>query len=130
DGVWAPAVFLGATHVWRSNIAETDGSASFVLDAGSLDARPLRLGRSRVVLRPCAWALAGRLTASGGADTRDAASAARPFGAAGAAAIAGVELTARIELSVRLGVGVTLLRDSYELATSTFHRADRLTTAL
>jgi hypothetical protein len=130
DGVWAPAVFLGATHVWRSNISEADGSASFVLDAGSLDACPLRLRSARVAVRPCAWALAGRLTASGGSDTRNAASAARPFGAAGAAAIAGVEVTARIELSVRLGVGVTLLRDSYELAASTFHRADRLTTAL
>jgi hypothetical protein len=129
DGVWAPALFLGATRVWRSNISETDGSASFVLDAGSLDVCPVRFEWSRVLLRPCASALGGRLNASGGADTRKAASAARPFGMAGGAVTAGVGLTARLELSVRLGVGVTLLRDSYELGTTTFHRADRVTTA-
>jgi hypothetical protein len=129
DGIWAPALVLGATHVWRTDISEADGSASFTLDAATLDACPVRVGSPRFAFRPCASALAGRLSASGGSGTRNAASAARPFGAAGAAITAGVGLTARIELSVRLGVGVTLLRDAYELGTTTFHRADRVTTS-
>src|SRR5262249_54967849 len=62
DGLWAPAIFVGATHVWRTDIAETDGSASFALDAASLDACPLRLGWPRLAVRPCASALAGRLS--------------------------------------------------------------------
>jgi hypothetical protein len=129
DGVWAPALVLGATHVWRTDISETDGSASFTLDAASLDVCPVRVGSARLAFRPCASALAGRLNASGGSGTRNAGSVARPFGAAGAALTAGGGLTGRIELSVRLGVGVTLLRDAYELGMTTFHRADRLTTA-
>jgi hypothetical protein len=129
DSVWAPALFLGATHVWRTDIAEPDGAASFALDAGTVDACPLRLGSSRLAVRPCASGLAGRLAASGGSNTRNAGSASRPFATGGAALIAGVPLTSRIELSVRLGIGVTLVRDSYELAMTTFHRADRITTA-
>ena len=68
----------------------------------------------------------GRLTASG-ADTDAAASAHRPFAAAGVAVVAGGGTT--IEVSLRLGLGVTLIRDSYELATTIFHRASAITTS-
>ena len=47
DGVWSPALFLGATHVWRDDLSEPGGTASFTLDAASLDACPLRLGAGR-----------------------------------------------------------------------------------
>ena len=35
DTIWSPAIVLGAFHVWRSDLAEPGGSASFSLDAGS-----------------------------------------------------------------------------------------------
>jgi hypothetical protein len=126
DGVWAPALFVGVTHVWRNDLAQPGGAASFTLDAGSVDACPLRVGWSRLVARPCASALVGRLAASG-TDTEDGASSARPFATAGLALTASLEAT--VVLTARLGVGMTLLRDAYEFGSTTFHRADRITVA-
>ena len=125
DGVWAPAVFIGLTHAWRSELSQPGGAASFTLDAASVDACPLRFGGSRLVVRPCASALVGRL-ASAGSDTEQGASAARPYSAAGAALTATLGTT--VELYARLGIGVTLLRDSYELGGMIFHRAGQITT--
>jgi hypothetical protein len=124
DGLWAPALVVGATHVWRSDLAEAGGAASFTLDAASLDACPLRLRWSRLTARPCASALFGRL-ATEGSNTPQAANAARPFGVVGAAISA--DFGGPIELTARLGIGVTLLRDSYEFATNVFYRAEAIT---
>jgi hypothetical protein len=124
EGLWSPALVVGATHVWRSDLSEPGGAASFTLDAASLDACPLRLRWWRLTARPCASALIGRLAAQG-SSTAQAAGAARPFGAAGAVIAAG--LGSPIELTARLGIGVTLLRDSYEFATNVFYRAAAVT---
>jgi hypothetical protein len=120
DGAWAPAVVIGATHVWRADLAESGGTASFTLDAGSVDVCPLHLRWARLTARPCASALLGRLTASG-SNVPQAASVARPFGVAGAAISAG--FGAPVEVTARVGIGVTLLRDAYEFATNVFYRA-------
>jgi hypothetical protein len=125
-GVWAPALFVGATHVWRDDLSQTGGTASFALDAATLDVCPLRLRWSRFAARPCAAALVGRMSVRG-SDTGNPASAARPFGVAGAAITAGFGST--VELSVRLAVGVTVIRDSYEFATNVFYRASLITTS-
>jgi hypothetical protein len=125
DGVWSPALFVGLTHAWRSDLSQSNGAASFTLDAATVDLCPLRFGGSRLAARPCASALVGRL-ASTGSDTTDGASAARPFGAAGAAFTATFGTT--VELYARLGIGVTLLRDAYEIGGTTFYRAGRITT--
>ena len=124
DGPWAPALFVGATHAWRADLSEPGGTASFALDAASLDACPLRLRWSGLTARPCASALVGRLSSTG-SDTQQAATATRPFGVAGAAMTASYGST--VELSARLGVGLTLIRDSYEFATAVFHRSDLVT---
>ena len=126
DGAWAPALFVGFTHAWRNDLSEPGGTASFTLDAATLDACPVRFGSPRFVARPCASGLVGRLAAAG-ADTQNPASAARPFGAAGAAVLASAGTT--VVVSARVGVGVTLLRDSYDFSGPTFHRASALTVA-
>ena len=126
DGPWSPALFIGATHVWRADLSQSGGTASFTLDAASVDACPLRLRWSSFAARPCGSATIGRLVASG-TDTDAAASTHRPFAAAGVAVVAGFGTT--IELSLRLGLGVTLIRDSYELGTDVFHRASAITTS-
>jgi hypothetical protein len=126
DGPWAPALFVGATHVWRADLATPGGAASFTLDAASLDACPLRLRWSLFAARPCASALVGRMTTSG-TDIPQAASFQRPFAVTGVALVAGFGTT--IELSLRLAIGVTLLRDSYEIGTTIFHRAGAVTTS-
>jgi hypothetical protein len=124
EGLWAPALVVGATHVWRSDLSEAGGAASFTLDAVSLDACPLRLRWSRLTARPCASALLGRL-ATQGSNAPQAAGAARPFGVAGA--VISAVFGAPIELTARLGLGLTLLRDSYEFANNVFYRADAFT---
>ena len=100
DGVWAPALFVGLTHAWRSDLSQSNGAASFTLDAATVDVCPLRFGGSLLTARPCASALVGRLAATG-SDTIDGASAARPFGAAGAALTATFGTT--VELYARWG---------------------------
>ena len=122
----APALFVGATHAWRDDLTETGGNASFTLDAATVDACPLRVSAAWFVARPCAAALVGRLSASG-TNTQQADSAARPFATAGVALTASAGTT--VEISARVGVGVTLLRDSYEFGGATFHRASMITTA-
>ena len=117
---WAPALIVGAVHVWRSDLVERGGTASFTLDAGSLDACPLGLRWSGLTARPCVAALVGRLAAQG-ANTSPALSVARPFAAAGAALSASYGST--FEVSGRLGLGVTVVRDAYEFANDVFHRA-------
>jgi hypothetical protein len=121
---WSPAIFLSLMHSWRSGLSQPGGSASFTLDAASVDACPLRLRWSRLAARPCASAMVGRFETRG-ADTDNAASAARPYATAGGAVIVTVE--AKVELAARLGVGATLIRDSYEFASSVFHRASPVT---
>jgi hypothetical protein len=124
DGLWSPALFVGVTHSWRSDLSEPGGKASFALDAASVDACPLRLRWSGVTARPCASALVGRLSSSG-SDTQQGTSSTRPFGTAGAAMTGSFGST--VELSARLGVGVTLLRDSYEFGAAVFHQSSVVT---
>jgi hypothetical protein len=127
EGAWAPALFIGFSHAWRDNLSEPGGTASFALDAATIDACPVRVGAPEIVVRPCASGLIGRLGATGTA-TEQAASSARPFATAGVAVHATFGTT--VVVSARAGVAVTLLRDSYEFGGVTFHRADAITTAL
>jgi hypothetical protein len=124
DGLWAPALFVGLTHAWRHEIAEPGGDASFTLDAATVDACPLRVRLSWLAARPCASALVGRIATSG-SGTENAASAARPFAVAGASAIATAGST--VSLFVRVALGITLIRDAYELGSDVFYRSGRLT---
>ena len=125
-GVWAPALFLGATHTWRSDLAEPGGKASFTLDAGSLDACPLRWRWSGLSARPCASALVGWVSARG-TNTDQGMTAVRPFAVAGSTLIAG--LGSKVEVSVRLSVGAMLIRDSYQFASNVFFRTGAIATS-
>jgi hypothetical protein len=129
DGPWAPAIILGALHAWRSDLAELGGTASFALDAGSLDVCPLRLRWSSLAARPCASLLVGRMSASGGADVSEAASTARPFVVAGGVVVLTAGIGSLVELTGRLSTGATLIRDSYGFRPTVFHRASFLTTS-
>jgi hypothetical protein len=128
ESPWSPALFFGATHVWRSDLPELGGTASFALDAGSLDACPVRAGWASLAVRPCASLLVGRMTASG-AGVDDATRAARLFAVAGGAVVLTVGIGTVVELTGRLATGLTLRRDSYGFAPRTFHRVDLLTTS-
>lgn len=127
-GIWAPALSLGVTRVWRSDLPQSGGAASFALDAASIDACPLRIGVARVAARVCGSALVGRLTTRG-SNTEQPTTARRPFAAAGVALTMNAGVGTIVDLYARLGIGSTLIRDSYELGSTTFYRTGRLTTS-
>jgi hypothetical protein len=127
NGLWAPALFVGAMHVWRSDLSEAGGTASFSFDAASVDLCPIQLRWSQLVVRPCADGLVGRLSGRG-SGVAQAASVARPFGVAGAAVAA--SFGARMVFSARLAVGATLIRHEYEFADNVFYRTAPLTISL
>jgi len=130
ESLWSPAVVQGEAHAWRSDLSELRGTASFALDAGSVDACPLRLRWSSLAARPCAAFLVGQMTASGGgADVTGARSFARPFTVAGGTVILTAGIGSIVELTGRLETGVTLIRDSYGFLPESFHRAGLLTTS-
>ena len=126
EALWSPALVIGAVHAWRSVFVQDGGTASFALDAASLDACAVRARLSLFESRGCASALIGRLSTSG-SDTSNPRSFARPFAVAGAAAVLTVHIGSIFELSPRLGAGVTLIRDWYMFGPNVFHRADPLT---
>lgn len=128
DDLWSPAMMIGALHAWRNGLVETGGTASFTLDAASLDACALRVQLSVVDVRACGSVLMGRLSASG-TNTKAQATSARFFGSAGAAAVLTASLGSTVELSARAGTGMTLVRDSYEFIPTVFHHVSRFTTS-
>ncbi len=128
DALWSPVIMVGVTHAWRNGLAEPGGTASFTLDAASLDACALRLRLFFIEARACGSALVGRLSTSGD-ETSAPATVARPFAVAGAAVVLTAGLGSMVELSARLGAGLTLLRDSYEFAPTIFHRAESITSS-
>jgi len=129
DSPWSPAVHIGFTRVWRADLSEPGGKASFTLDAASLDVCGLRLHWSMFEARACGAALVGRMTARGAAFTDTPGTSTRPFAVAGGAVLVSAGLGATIELLARLSVGATLVRDAYDFAPPAFYRAGPLTTA-
>ena len=125
--LWSPALILGLVHAWRSGLGQQGGSASFQLDALTLDACVPRFGHQRIQGRLCASVLAGRMVASG-SDTTAAATQARPFVSVGGSAVVSGRVASMVELSLRLAMGATLIRDSYEFAPTTFYQASGMTT--
>jgi hypothetical protein len=126
--LWSPAVFVGGTHAWTTDLVELGGRAAFTLDAVSLDACALHAQASIFDGRACVTGLLGRLMASGSA-TQAPATVPRPFAFAGLATIGALHLGPVLELSARVAAGVTLVRDSFEFGPVVFYRAAPLTLA-
>ena len=85
----------------------------------------MRLQSWHLTVRPCASALMGWLGTQG-SNTSQSAGATRPFRVVGAVISAG--FGSKVEVTARVGVGLTLVRDSYEFA-AVFHRAAVITTS-
>jgi hypothetical protein len=128
DGIWSPALVLRGTHAWTDGLVEPGGTASFALDAVTLDACALRLRLAPVEARACATGMVGRLAASG-SNTYLPGSAARPYAAGGGALLAAADLGRFFVISGRFGAGASLIRDSFEFAPAVFHRTAAVTLA-
>ena len=126
---WSPAVLVGATHAWRSGVEESGGTASFTLNALSLDACPLRFRAARLEVRPCVSLLGGGFGAHGTATENPTSEGARPFWVLGAAGEVTLALVWRLEASARVGIGANLVRDSFEFSSVVFHTVGPLTLA-
>ena len=117
---WSPSLMLGLHHAWRTGV-EPGGNASFLLDAATLDACPLRLRFGVIEARPCGSLLFGRLSARATDTLNPAEESKRPFGVIGGAAVITAELSSLFELSARTAIGANLVRDSFEFTPATFH---------
>jgi hypothetical protein len=127
DAIWSPALIVGATYIWRDGLVEPGGTASFTLYAVSLDVCPFRVSVVDIEARACASALVGRLAVAG-FETDAPASSDRPFATAGAAGVFTFGLGPVVEVSARLGMGASLVRDSFEFGSTIFYQTSRLTT--
>lgn len=127
--VWSPALVLGAHHAWRSGLEERGGTASFTLDAATLDVCPLRLRLGVIEAGPCASTLLGRFTAEATDTVNPAAPSARLFGVVGGAMLVSWRLVGVLEASGRLAVGANLVRDSFEFNPATFHTVPAVSAA-
>jgi hypothetical protein len=128
QSLWSPAVALGLAHAWRNDLSEPGGSASFTVDAASLDLCPMTVRASVLAAHPCASTMIGWTTSSG-SDTEAPASSTRPFVMVGGSIVVSAALGARLSLSARLATGVTTIRDSYYFGATSFHRAGLFTTS-
>jgi hypothetical protein len=121
ETLWSPALMLGASHGFDVSVEATGGTATFWLDAASLDACALRVRIRSFETRACASALVGRLSAEATNTTNAAGVVRRPFAALGAAAVMALRIEPTVELTARAALGANLLRDSFEFAPLVFH---------
>jgi hypothetical protein len=128
EALWSPAVVVAGTHAWSGGLLEPGGTASFTLEAVTLDACALRLHLAPFEARACGTALYGRLGATG-SETYSPATASRPFAAAGGAVLLSLELGRLFELSGRFGATASLIRDSFAFTPAVFHRTAAVTIA-
>jgi hypothetical protein len=124
--VWSPAIYLGATHAWITGLQRPGGTAAFFLDAGSLDACPVRIHLLSLDARACVSGLGGDWASSGSATVMPH-TRSRPFAVAGAAAILTLHLGSIFVIAARISGGATLVRDSYEFGDRAFYRAGPVT---
>lgn len=127
--LWSPRLVFGFTHAWRTDVEEQGGTASFLLDAASLDACPIRVNLPRVELLPCASALGGRLSARGADTQNPVEDVVRPYWVLGGSALVTVHLVWHLEASARIAVGGNLVQDAFRFGTNTFHTVGDVTAA-
>ncbi|MEI9937885.1 MAG: hypothetical protein WDO69_11765 [Pseudomonadota bacterium] len=119
--VWSPALVLAGHHAWRTGVQEQGGSASFTLDAATLDVCPVRFRFAVLEARPCGSALVGRFAARATDTFNSAGKIARPFWVLGGAAVVTADFGGVLEASMRLAAGANLVRDSFEFSPAIFH---------
>lgn len=127
--LWSPRLVLGFSHAWRTDIEEQGGTASFLLDAVSLDACPFRVRLPRTELVPCAAALGGRLSARGADTQNPVEDVVRPYWVLGGSALVTVRLVWHLEASARVAVGGNLVQDAFTFGANTFHTVGAVTVA-
>jgi len=127
--IWSPALVLGAARAWRSGVEARGGTASFTLDAATLDACALRFALASVETRWCAFLLGGRLSAEGSDTFNAPGTVARPFWVVGTSASFTASVGSRFEMTARLAAGVNLVRDEFKFDPVVFYEVPAITLA-
>jgi hypothetical protein len=124
--VWSPAVAIGGVSLWSPDLEQPGGTASFTLDAVTLDGCPVRFAFRPFEARACASALIGRFAATG-SNTRNPTSTTRPFVALGGLGVLAWDVGSHVEVSARLAPRANLYRDDFEFAERVFRAVPALT---
>jgi hypothetical protein len=125
----SPALVVGLMRAWRTGVEEEGGTASFVLDAVSLDACLFRLTFPALETRLCAAALGGRMKSEGAETINPVSEVARPFWVIGGSAVFTARIGAIWEPLARLSVGGNLVKDSYTFEPNRFYEVPDITVA-
>ncbi len=122
---WDPSLRLSVDYVAGAGFAAAGGEASFRLAGGTLELCPVLLGDVRFGLRPCAMFTAGAVSASGSFTPLDETHT-RPWGVLGGALVAHGALSPGLVAELSLGLGATLVRDTYQFEPVVLHEVGPL----
>jgi len=114
---WLSPLIRGAiSHVERLGqpeaTSEVTGEANFALTLSTLSVCPVRLGIGRFSVRPCASGSAGALR-SWSTKTDDPQPRTRPYVSWGPSGIFAIKLGKLVEIVGDVGLGVTVIRDTF-----------------
>ena len=114
ERIFAPSAVLGATFVLPSSTVAAGADVASALQMGTADGCPVRLGGSRLALRPCVEVQVGRL------EARSAGFAGARLDSAVWVAVAATlrgraELGAGIGLELAIAAGSPLIQDAYSV---------------
>lgn len=111
-GLLAPSAILGAMIVLPSSTTASGNDVTFALQMATLDACPLRLGASRVAIRPCLELQVGRLQ-SRSVGAAGARLEAAPWVALALALRGRASIGAGFSLDLDVAAGSPLIQDIY-----------------
>jgi hypothetical protein len=110
--VWSPLLRLSLLHAQRRGLAHGAGDANFAFTVPALDVCPVRLGPSRLAIRPCAFGGIGLLKVWG-TEAYDKKEHERASGSAGMSLLLAVRLSKALEIIADGRAGLALVRDEF-----------------
>lgn len=125
DSLLAPQIRLAWLHFLGITYPADGGDAVFQLDAARFSVCPIRLGPSSYNVRPCAFGVGGRFTASG-QDTENPQSHTRPLWLFGAALIGSSRPVSVLLITGEIGLSAPLSRDRFQFQPDQFHQVSSL----
>ncbi len=125
SSIWDPTLRLSVDYVAGAGFTAAGGEASFRLAGGTLELCPVLLGDVRFGVRPCAMFTAGAVSASGSFTPLNETHT-RPWGVLGGALVAHGALSPGLVAELSLGLGATLVRDTYQFEPVVLHEVGPL----
>lgn len=125
SGLFAPALQLGAAHVWTGERAQPGGVAAFQRTTVRLDLCPVGMRAGALGARACLTSAAGSLNAQGSASYSPRTST-RGWLDLGTSLLASLDLGPIFQIRGAMALVVPLRRDRFAFRPDVFHRGDVL----